>query len=222
MHFLIIGGSGRTGRLVVSEALSRGHQVTVLLRDPSSIPPQPYLKLISGTPTSQTDLSTAFSAGSPLDAVIVTLSARRETDSPFSKPISPPRFMADCAANIISEIQQTNLQTKLVIMSTFGTTDSFPNMNLLLRLMLRHSNMKYQTEDHDAVDQEVKASGVKYVLVRPNMLEDSEEVKEVREWGDQGAGTPMLAKVTRGSVAGFLVQAAEGQVWDGRTPVITN
>ena len=34
MRVLVIGGSGQTGRLVIDEALQRGHKITALIRNP--------------------------------------------------------------------------------------------------------------------------------------------------------------------------------------------
>ncbi|KAL9087525.1 MAG: hypothetical protein Q9165_006636 [Trypethelium subeluteriae] len=223
MHVLVIGGSGRTGSLVINEILERGQSVTALIRDPTALPQKrPGLTIVQGTPTSTSDVETAFAAipnGVP-SAVIVTLNARRESDSPFAKPVSPPRFMADCNANVRSVMQQHGVR-KLVVMSAYGTADSLPELNWLMRLVLRRTNMVYQYIDHDAVDEETKASGLDYVLVRPSMLAEG-EAKPVTEWGDQGRGVPMLAKITRASVARFLVDAAGTSRWDGQTPVITN
>lgn len=38
MRLAVIGATGRTGRQVVEQALDRGHQVTVLCRDPARLP----------------------------------------------------------------------------------------------------------------------------------------------------------------------------------------
>ena len=222
MRILIIGGSGRTGKLVVQEVLERGHSVTALVREANALQQHPGLTIVRGTPTSIGDIERAFSTvpdGIP-SAVIVTLNARRASDSPFSKPVSPPRFMADCNANVRTVMQQEGVR-KVVIMSAVGTTDSLPEVHWLMRLAMRKTNMIYQYHDHDAVDQETKASELDYVLVRPNMLADG-EAKPIKEWGNQGKGMPMMAKITRTSVARFLVDAAEKEQWNCKTPVITN
>ena len=51
MHILVIGASGRNGSLIVKEALSRGHTVTALVRNPSSISAHSGLTLVKGKPT---------------------------------------------------------------------------------------------------------------------------------------------------------------------------
>lgn len=43
MKLLVIGETGRTGRLIVEQALARGHEVVALVRDPSALPSRPGL-----------------------------------------------------------------------------------------------------------------------------------------------------------------------------------
>jgi uncharacterized protein YbjT (DUF2867 family) len=230
MHFLLIGGSGRTGLEVISEALSQNHTLTALVRDPTALQPRTGLHLVQGTPTSPADIHNAFStSSSPIDGVIVTLAARRASDSPFAKPISPPRFMADCVAHVRAAMAEHGVR-KLVVLSALGAGESGQNVNRVLRWMFRGTNMRAQYEDHDAVDRETRedgaAKGLQWVLVRPGRMVEGEG-QEVVVWGDEGVdgegqAIPMLAKVTRQSVARFLVEAAEASEWVGKTPVIAN
>lgn len=49
MHIFISGATGRNGHLILTEALSHNHTVTVLARNPSSLTPHPNLTIIQGT-----------------------------------------------------------------------------------------------------------------------------------------------------------------------------
>ncbi|OCL11131.1 putative TrkA-N domain dehydrogenase [Glonium stellatum] len=224
-RILVLGGSGRTGKLVINEALSRGYKVTALVRDPSALEtpePRSDLTLVRGSPTSKDDVASAFAQDrqTPPEAVIVTLNARLTTDSPFSKPATPPRMMADSCANAVQLMKEYGTK-KIVIMSAFGVADSFKNLNCTLQLLFRKSNMAYQFEDHNLVDQEVKAAAVDYVLVRPVMLAEGDD-KTVKTYGNLGEGVSIFSKITRTSVAKFLVDAAVCDEWDRSTPVISN
>ncbi|KAF2192171.1 putative TrkA-N domain dehydrogenase [Zopfia rhizophila CBS 207.26] len=219
MQVLVIGGSGRTGKLVIDELLQRGHDVTTLARNPASVEAKPGLKIVTGTPTKKDDVRAAFQQSAP-SVVVVTLSAPRATDSPFAAPISPPRLMADSNANVVAVMKEFGV-SKVVIMQAFGVGDSWPNMHCVMRLLMKKSNMIYQYDDHNLVDKEVKASGVNYVMVRPSRLEEG-DAKEVREWPEAGKGVPLMGSITRKSVAKWLVDAAESRTWDGTAPVITN
>ncbi|KAF2417666.1 NAD(P)-binding protein [Tothia fuscella] len=152
MRVLVIGASGRTGQLVVNEVLERGHSVRALVRKPESLQARTNLLVVKGTPEAKEDVRKAILSlfNDIPQAVSVTLNAPRETDSPFSKPIVGPRFMADIMTNIKAAMESSNIK----------------------RIVLMHSNMAYQFKDHGFVDREVRDSGLDWVLVRPAMLTD--------------------------------------------------
>ena len=220
MHFLVIGASGRTGSLVVDEALRRGHTVTALVRNANGLETRQGLTNVEGNPLKKEDVERAFTVGQRPAAIISTLNARRTSDSPFAKPMSPPRMMADSAANVVETIKKYG-SSKIVVMQALGVGDSFPNLFFAMRWLVRYSNMAAQYSDHDLVDQEVRTSGVNYVLARPTRLIEG-ETKSVRSYGNQGEGIGAFAVISRSSVASFLVDAAEKDEWDGTTPVISN
>jgi hypothetical protein len=199
---------------------SIGLKVTALVRNPSSLSPQPNLDTFQGTPEKKEDIDTAFECtGSDVpQAVIVTLNAPRESDSPFAKPLVDPRFLADCVANV-REAMKAHAVKKIVIMSAFGVGDSFSNLNFLMRPVIKHSNMAIQYEDHRLVDEETRPSGLNWVFVRPAMLTDK-EAKPVKDLGDTGEHASFMPSISRASVAKFMVDAVESDKWEGRTPVI--
>ncbi|KAK5731743.1 hypothetical protein LTR17_011093 [Elasticomyces elasticus] len=224
MHLLILGASGRTGQLTTTTALAKNHTVTALVRKASSLTPTPSLTIIPGTPLNPSNIEAAFTS-SPhrLDACIVTLSAPRETDSPFSKPVAPPMFMRDSVRNLMVVMKQHGVR-RLVVMSAFGAGDSFASLAWPVKQLFRRSNMSFQYEDHDALDREVRKDsgwGLEWTLVRPVMLKEG-GVKAVRELGETGAKAGMFDSVTRESVAGFLIEVAEDGRLKGEAVVVAN
>lgn len=136
MHFLILGATGRTGQLATSEALNRGHRVTALVRNPSSMATQPNLTVLKGSPQNPSDIDRAFtisSEGHP-DAVLVTLAASRTSDNPFAKPVSPRFFMRDSVRNAMSAMQKFGTR-KLVVLSAFGTGTSWGQLSWPMKLI---------------------------------------------------------------------------------------
>lgn len=129
MQILLLGATGRTGSLVLQEALQRSHNVTALVRDPSALANLPAaqhhksnLTLIRGSPLNPSDVATAVAAASnnnggssknnkiPL-VVISTLNPRRASESPWAAAHptdSPPRMMADSIANILAALSNNN------------------------------------------------------------------------------------------------------------------
>ncbi|KAE9571712.1 Flavin reductase [Colletotrichum fructicola] len=229
MHFLILGATGRNGSLILTEALSRGHTVTALVRTPSSssLPPQPQpnLTLVPGNPLSLPDIRTALQNPRAPDAVIVALNPRRVSDSPFAAPHpdTPDSLMHDAVRNALEGMKAAGVP-KIVINSMQGVGASSGSLIMPFRVLFEHTNMKYTLDDHRAVDALVtgkQGEGVDWVMVRPPMLTEGDALP-VKDYGDDGKGICWMPKITRKSVAVFMVDAAEKPDWNRRAPVIAN
>ncbi|KAI1117589.1 hypothetical protein F5Y14DRAFT_448045 [Nemania sp. NC0429] len=223
MHLLILGGSGRTGQLIVEESLSKGHSVVVLVRSLSSVAARPGLTPVEGTPMKREDITKAFEAfPTPPEAVLVALAMRRVSDSPFAaiSPDTPDRIMEDSVANAISAMKDFGTR-RIIILSQWGVGGSFSSVNLLFRAMFKHTNMKHGLAAHNAVDKETRQAGVEFVLVRACVLADG-DVAPVKLYPDDGEAIGCLPKITRASVARFMVEASETADFVGKSPVISN
>ena len=223
MHFLVIGASGRTGKLVVNEALSRGHILTALVRDLPSLGVQEGLIIVEGSPLHTADVEKAFMACSPAvpDAAIVTLNSVREADSPFAKHISPPRLMAD-ASNVVVAVLSNHGVKRIVTMSTLGVGDSWARLPTLTKAFMHYTNIKPTLDDHNLVDQEMKKSEMEYTLVRPTRLAYDDVVKPMKTCGSDGKGLGLTASTTTGTAARFLVEVAESGDYKGEAIAISN
>lgn len=223
MRILLVGANGRTGLLVVNEAISRGHTVTALVRNPSSLESQPGLTIAEGSPLDASSIEAAFKATDDTDqpsVVIVTLNAARASDNPFARSISPPRLLAESVTNILATMDNYGVH-KFVYTSAFGVGSSAQHLPLLMRLLIRYSNLGLAYKDHEEVDEIVKKSKSDWTLVRPVVMTEKEK-QNVKCLEDDGKGAGMSASISRASVAAFLVDAAEGDKWARTTPVISN
>lgn len=216
MRILLIGGNGQTGRLIIDEALRRGHKITALLRDPSTIPATSGLKIVKGTPLEPSNIDSAFNAvqGDPPTAVIVTLGSPAEKGT---------RIMADSHEYLISAMKRLGV-SKIVTMSSFGVGSSLPNITFLMRWAIAHTGLGYKFADHNQVDEILKKSGLDFVMLRPARLTMAKKAP-VQYLSDDGKGLGVFAGlggISRASVAGCLVDAVEKNTWNGSTPVLTN
>lgn len=267
MQILILGATGRTGSLVLLEALRRGHAVTALVRSPGSLEAltsalpaaqKANLTAVRGSPLSAPDVANAVgtaassSAGQGPDnnnnnrlVVISALNPRRTSENPWAAPHptdSPPRMMADSMANVLSALKRSRSSAgadgagrppKVVHVSAIGVGASAASAHWLLRAMVAHSNLGLTYRDHEAVEAELSAAGggegeggvVDWVVVRPGRLtggdnSDDDDGGRAVVWPLEKGMVGMLAKVSRGAVARFVLNAAEGSEWDGKGPVI--
>jgi nucleoside-diphosphate-sugar epimerase len=232
MHFFIAGGSGQTGSQVIGNILEQGghHTITALVRNPSSIPSRSGLTLVQGTPSNVEDIRKAFATPRYPDAVIITLAHVK--GAVFDE--QGTTFLTHVARNIAQCLKESAAaaeRTKVVYMSAMGVGGSFPNLNFLMRGLVTMTPLSKQFIDHGRAEDALMAlageggnDGKKIVttIVRPVMLTNT-AAAEVESLGENGEkGTSFMPKVSRASVARFMVDAALGTDWDDRVSVIAN
>ena len=242
-HILLIGSTGRTGRLTLVDALNRNHTVTALARNPNSLDnlideevhtaQRSQLHTVRGDPTSENDLKSALT--SALDhaqgkqvVIISTLGQTRKSGNPWSATTSPPMFMTKVAEALVAAMaslhtSQKSQIEKLIVMSMFGAGTSFDNLHCMIKPVMNHSNMLQTVEDHNGVDGVVRTQQeVKWTMVRPSMLKEGASLPiTVRDEAGHGEGW-MPSNVTIGSVVKFMLDNVMSGEWEGKTPVICN
>jgi putative NADH-flavin reductase len=94
MKIVIFGATGNIGRRVVKEALSRGHEVTGVVRDPAAVEaaPDPPVRLVKGDATKADDVARVVRGA---DAVVSAISPR-----PNPRGLPAPSLAANARALI--------------------------------------------------------------------------------------------------------------------------
>jgi len=213
---LVLGGSGRTGIHVLTQAVARGHRVRALVRDPDAVQAPVGVELIQGTPSDIDDIRKAAQGSK---AVISALNNSRASDNPWAKPVSPPTFMTDATRHILTVMSEQNIR-RIVLTSTQNAGDGRPGLNPVFKALVKFSNLKASFDDHDGVDEAVRASDTDWTLVRAVLLADGPVVTPVRaaEAGTEKPGT----RINRADLAGFLLDTVEQGTWIHKAPLVWN
>jgi uncharacterized protein YbjT (DUF2867 family) len=215
-HFFVLGGSGRTGGHIIDYALSKGHTLTALVRDPSKLTPRAGLTVVQGTPTNRSDLSGAIDGA---DAVIVALNSTRRSDTPWAKPVSPPRLMADSVANATAAMATHGIR-RIVVVSAFGVGDSLSTAALPLRWMFTRTNLKYTYADHNLVDTEIRDTDTDWTLLRPAAFNKKPEAGKIAVTDIHGP-KPSFS-ISRAAVARFAVDVIDNGAYLHEAPIISH
>ncbi len=204
MNLLVIGASQGTGALAVRAALDRGHRVTAFSRNPQKLELQhPQLTRVSG------DFHEAASVEAAVpghDAVIVTASAN--SLRAFKEN---PRYFSQGTAFAIAAMKKAAVK-RLVILSALGTGASRPLLHPVLRWIMVDFLLKTAFEDHDRQEEEVRASGLEWVIARPGRLTNGPAQKRSVK---KTAIEPVPGSISRADLADFLVEACEVPTWVG-------
>lgn len=242
-HLLLIGSTGRTGRLVICDALTRGHSITAVAREPSSLNTlltelspahRARIAVVKADPTYQSDLSSTLEAtladasSNPI-VIVSTLGQTRRSGNPWAAVTSPPMFMKRTAEALVAALNGLPAESKqrfqkLVVMSMFGAKDSFANLHWLLKPVMWYSNMWQTIEDHNGLDTLVRGQNqIGWVMIRPSMLKEGPS-KPIKILGENGEGDSWFfpSGITVSSVVTFMLDACVDTNWDGKTPVVVN
>lgn len=186
-------------------ALDRGHQVTAFARSPQKLALEhAQLKKAKG------DFHQAASveAAAPgHDAVIVTASAK--SLGAFKEN---PRYFSQGTGYVVEAMKKAGVR-RLVVLSALGVGESRKLLNPLLRVVT-DLLLKVPFEDHARQEEFVRASGLEWVIARPNRLTNG----PARGRYTKTASIERVpAAISRADVAQFLVEACEVSTWVGHT-----
>ncbi len=97
MKLLILGATGRTGRIIIEEAVKAGHEAVAIAREPAKLAGS-GATVVAGSPY---ETETVAEALRGCDAVINTLNVSRTSDFPWAKLRAP--------VDLISKSARSNL-----------------------------------------------------------------------------------------------------------------
>lgn len=205
---LVLGATGATGRLIVSQAVARGYDVTVLVRSAEKASDLKGAKLIVGDARDERVLRQALKGR---DAVV----------SALGTPASPFRevTLLSSATRALVSAMKIEQVSRLVCITGIGAGDSaghggFLFDNLIFPLLLRKVYA-----DKNRQETIVRDSGLDWILVRPSVLNDKPSRNTLRALTDLSSfhgGT-----ISRAHVASFVLDQVRDDTWVHRSPLIT-
>lgn len=145
MRILLLGATGRTGQLVLKDALKKGFSVSCLARKTERIPQHERVSIFEGDPTNIADLKNAVQF---CDTVISVLNISRKTDFPWSSIRTPKTFLSDTMNTIVS-LSNIHKFKKIIVCSAWGVGDSRKDIPFWFRWTIDFSNIRYAYEDHE-------------------------------------------------------------------------
>jgi putative NADH-flavin reductase len=212
VKIVVVGATGRTGRLVVAQALARGDQVVAFTRQPQEISANPGLKIVVG----QLDDVRAFKVAiEGADAVIVSLGTRGKR---MTKNVD---LMQKCLPSIITAMSESEV-LRLVLVSAYGVGETARTAGLIARVVYKMV-VPAIYRDKALSERLLPSSRLKWTRVYPVMLTDGplSDAVDVRPMTEvhKVAGMP---KVSRANVARVLLDAAKDDRTIGQTLLVSS
>lgn len=204
MKILLLGATGRTGKLVIEEAIRRGHQISAIARDPEKLKDY-QIDITQGTPY---DFDTVEKALSGCDAIINTLNISRKSDNPWAVLVSPKDLISKSATNAVSAMKKPGIK-RFIALSTIGAGSSWKATPVILKFIVSVSNLKYAFRDHGKQEEILKDSTLDYTICRAPML--STEINTKGAIAVKEGENPPKMVLSRNSAAEFFIKIIENK-----------
>ena len=209
LKLLILGATGGTGRQLVSQALDRGHDVTVLVRtqDRLGVDHGPARVLIARLPD---DAEALRAAMRDQDAVISALGVGQSLKSGGLITSSVP---------VILQSMESTRVRRIVFTSAFGVGETIRDVPLVPRILIRLV-LKDVYADKAAGETVLRQSNLDWTIVYPATLTNGIGTGRYRV-GERLAlrGVP---KVSRADLAHFLLSQLDDRRFIRKGVLITN
>jgi uncharacterized protein YbjT (DUF2867 family) len=205
---LVLGATGGTGRLIVSQALARGYDVTALVRSAEKASDLKGAKLVVGDARDENTLREAVKGR---DAVVSSLGT----------PASPFRevTLLSTATHALVSAMTAEQVSRLVCITGIGAGDSVGHGGFVFDKLIFPLLLRKVYADKNRQEDIVRNSGLDWVLVRPAVLNDKPGRDKVRALTD--LSNFHGGKISREDVAKFVVDQLRADAWVHRSPLIT-
>lgn len=209
MLVAVLGGSGRTGQLVVRHAIQAGHHVRVLVRDltraPTMLAPS---DIVTGDPTSRNAIAAVLDGA---DAAISALGPRARDST---------NGLCSTATGHVADVAAGRPGFRYVVVSAAGVRGPADDTAFPARIpsMIIRALLGATYRDKDAEAEALTRSSLEWVLLRPPGLVDGPPKGKVRSDATRAGG----GRITRDDLARFAVQMLSEPTYVRQAPFVSN
>jgi putative NADH-flavin reductase len=194
MKIVIFGASGKTGTLMVSQALELGHLVTAYVRRANSLEIEHQnLKIVVGNLSDTNKLKEAITGA---DACLSTLGGASLTKHATEITTGIDR--------IVSMMEQERVN-RFIYLSSGGAGESRYYIPQPFRFFVADLLLRVPLADHNANEQRLTKSNLQWTFVRPGSLTDGPK-KENLKHGSEKVIMKGNPKISRASLALFMLE----------------
>ena len=199
MRLVILGATGKTGRLLVDQAIGRGHEVVAYVRRPDALDDRPGLRVVGGELTDEPALTAALDGA---DAVLCAIGPTGVTGligADLMQTSLPVISAAMAAAGV----------RRLILLSAWGVGDTAASAGLVAKVAFRTA-VRSLYHDKQIAEAGLAATGLDVTTLYPvtltnGPLSGTAVVRDVAEVSHVDG----MPKVSRATVAAAMLDAVE-------------
>ena len=208
MNILIVGATRGIGRQLLEQALTSGHTVTALVRNPQRLATQhERLRVVKGDILDPDSVALAMVGQ---DAVCCTIGVKT--------PWIRVTVFLEGTRNLLQAMKKTGAG-RLICVTGIGAGDSRGHGGFLYDRIFYPLLFKRVYADKDRQESLIEASDVDWTIVRPGFLTNGPLTKNYRMLTDLTGVT--AGRISRADVAHFILNELETNRHLRQTPLLT-
>jgi len=209
MNILIVGATRGIGRQLLEQALTVGHTVTVLVRNPQKLSTQhERLRIIKGD-ILDVDLVATAIAGQ--DAACCTIGVK--------VPWFRVTVFSEGTRNLLQAMKKTGVK-RLICVTGIGAGDSKGHGGFLYDYLFLSTLLRTIYADKNRQESLIMASDVDWTIVRPGFLTNGPLTEKYRILTNMAGVT--AGRISRADVAHFMLKELEANQYLRQTPLLTS
>jgi len=204
MKIAVFGASGKTGILIVYQALNQGHEVTAFARQPTKVTIQhKNLRVIQGDVM---DIEMVRLAVEGQDAVLCALGVEKN---------KPNTILSEGTRNIVNAMAAAGVKRFICMSSAgiLGDDAGFWFGKVIMPLFLRHV-----FDDKKRQVKVIEESSTDWVILRPTALTDAPKTNTYKII----PGIPTSRSIPRADVADFMLKLVTDRRYDHTMPALSS
>ncbi len=212
LKLVVLGASGGCGRLLVQQAVARGHTVTAVARASSRLDVPAGVRALRGALDDEAFLREAVRGA---DAVLSALGLRLPGIAPWHRP-EDPAFLDRSTPAIVRAMKAEGV-TRAVVISAGGVGDSHAQVPGAFKVFLATTALRHVYPALDRMERAWLESGLDVCIPRPTSLTDAPatgRAKVVTRLAGQ-------ATIPRADVAAWMLDALEAPRFEHPAPMLT-
>jgi len=215
MNLAVLGATGATGRLLCDQALAAGHTVAAVVRRPEAVGNR-GLQLVKADVLDPQALEGAILGR---DAVVWAVGGHDRLRAAVRGEHRASDLNSRGTRNVLHAMTTEGVD-RLIVISSWGVGDSAPRLPFLFRRIVVPLLLRDEFADKARQEDVVRASALRWTVVRPTRLTDGPRTDRVR------AGHPLpfttRSHIARADVAAFVLRTLEQDTHVHETVEITN
>ena len=195
VKLVVFGAAGRTGRLIVEQALGHGHEVTAFVHRAPLELEHPRLAVVAGDVLD-------------FDAVSSAMQGQRAVASALgSGGRSSGRVLSDGIGTIVHAMAVHEVRKLAAISAAGAFARGDSNLSLGFRVMIS-TTLRSAYDELERMEQRIMASDLDWTIVRPFGLVSGEQTGRYRMTRD-GSLLPKAIRISRADVAAVTLISLE-------------